>query len=182
MCFECLLFKVTEPNSIPYRTHPACAKSHELTSGKLRIGKRLLLAVPAGDPAGYDWDLADGLSGSNKKALCLDEPEWHHVCEKLLKRGSCNPCPKHPSGTLSSFRARVQLRRECSSLSLPPRGPSGLQKTNTKYTLAPLPLSLTHTSKPLRATHMQQKIFFENQSTPTASQARATVTKRRPPT
>ena len=26
VCFECLLFKVTEPNSIPYRTHPACAK------------------------------------------------------------------------------------------------------------------------------------------------------------
>jgi hypothetical protein len=26
VCFECLLFKVTEPNSIPYRTHSACAK------------------------------------------------------------------------------------------------------------------------------------------------------------
>ena len=31
VCVECLLFKDTEPNSIPYRTHSACAKSHILS-------------------------------------------------------------------------------------------------------------------------------------------------------
>ena len=57
MCVECLigkqkkpiLFKVTEPSSIPYRTHPACAKRAAVTVFSETVPRKFFLVPESGN-------------------------------------------------------------------------------------------------------------------------------------